>query len=231
LLPITDESVGLIIILITSCLTSTYITFLLSSKWISLKGMVEHKSCNRIYEYPDPKFSARMKVTTVTENRQAEKRGSTGIHQPHKTETSLPTRKEDDICPFKINIRASTRRITTCYNYQKMYYYTLLVGMCGVLLSLPELNKLTKKLLLANCTKWNIVFMIPRLYISNVIVKAQHIWLSDRGTKTKDTSAQVMIDYLTVSTDTSCIINAIYCNSAFADPISANLVEHSPAFK
>jgi hypothetical protein len=43
-----------------------------------------------------------MKVTTVKENRGAEQRGPTGIHQPRKTETSLPTRKED-ICPFKIN--------------------------------------------------------------------------------------------------------------------------------
>jgi hypothetical protein len=33
-------------------------------------------------------------------------RGPTGIHQPRKTETSLPTRKEDIIfCPFKIKIR------------------------------------------------------------------------------------------------------------------------------
>jgi hypothetical protein len=34
MLPITNESVGLII-LITSCLTINYLTFLLSSKWIS----------------------------------------------------------------------------------------------------------------------------------------------------------------------------------------------------
>jgi hypothetical protein len=36
MLPITDESVGLII-LITSCLTSKYLTFLLPHKWISLE--------------------------------------------------------------------------------------------------------------------------------------------------------------------------------------------------
>jgi hypothetical protein len=36
MLPITDESVGLII-LITSCLTRNYLTFLFSSKWISLE--------------------------------------------------------------------------------------------------------------------------------------------------------------------------------------------------
>jgi hypothetical protein len=49
-----------------------------------------------------------MKVTTVKENRWAEQRGPTGIHQPRKMETSLPTRKED-ICQFKINIRFSKK--------------------------------------------------------------------------------------------------------------------------
>jgi hypothetical protein len=66
--------------------------------------MAEHKVCKRVYDYPDAQFSSGMKVTTVKENRRAEQRGPTGIHQPRKTETSLPTRKED-ICPFKINIR------------------------------------------------------------------------------------------------------------------------------
>jgi hypothetical protein len=52
-------------------------------------------------------FASGMKVTTVVkENRRAEQRGPTGIHHPRKMEKSLlPTRKEDIICPFKINIR------------------------------------------------------------------------------------------------------------------------------
>jgi hypothetical protein len=41
--------------------------------------------------------------------------------------------------------------------------------------------------------------------LSNVISKAHKTWLSDRGINTKATSAQVLIDYLTVSPDTSCI--------------------------
>jgi hypothetical protein len=65
--------------------------------------MAEHKACKCIYDYPDAQFAAGMKVATVKENRQAEQRGPTGIHQPRKMETSLPTRKED-MCPFKINI-------------------------------------------------------------------------------------------------------------------------------
>jgi hypothetical protein len=46
MLPITGESVGLII-LITSCLTSNYLTFLFSSKWISLNIItILTTSCN-----------------------------------------------------------------------------------------------------------------------------------------------------------------------------------------
>jgi hypothetical protein len=42
MLTITDESVGLII-LITSCLTSDYLTFLLSPKWISFFATWSHR--------------------------------------------------------------------------------------------------------------------------------------------------------------------------------------------
>jgi hypothetical protein len=66
--------------------------------------MAEHKVCKCVYDYPDAQFASGMKVTTVIENRRAEQRGPTGIHQPCKMEMSLPTRQED-ICPFKINIR------------------------------------------------------------------------------------------------------------------------------
>jgi hypothetical protein len=41
--------------------------------------------------------------------------------------------------------------------------------------------------------------------ISNVIAKAKKTWLSDRGINTRAASAQVLIDYLTVSPDTSCV--------------------------
>jgi hypothetical protein len=41
--------------------------------------------------------------------------------------------------------------------------------------------------------------------ISNIIAKAQKTWLSDRGVNTKAASAQVLIDHLTVSPDTSCV--------------------------
>jgi hypothetical protein len=58
-----------------------------------------------------------MKVTAVKENRRAEQRGPTGIHQPCKTEMSLPTSKED-ISPFKINIPFN--KMDVLFIYQKM---------------------------------------------------------------------------------------------------------------
>jgi hypothetical protein len=42
--------------------------------------------------------------------------------------------------------------------------------------------------------------------ISNLIAKAQKTWLSDRGINTRAASAQVLIDYLTVFPDTSCVL-------------------------
>jgi hypothetical protein len=51
--------------------------------------------------------------------------------------------------------------------------------------------------------------MEDRLYdpkaISNIISKAQKTWLSDRGLNTKDAPAQVLLDYLTVCPDSSCV--------------------------
>jgi hypothetical protein len=41
--------------------------------------------------------------------------------------------------------------------------------------------------------------------ISNGIAKAQKTWISDRGINTRTASAQVLIDYITVSPDTSCV--------------------------
>jgi hypothetical protein len=75
--------------------------------------MAEHKVSKRVYDYPDAQFASGMKATTVKENRRAEQHGPAGIHQPCKTETALPTRKED-ICPFKVNI---------CFNKKDDLFY------------------------------------------------------------------------------------------------------------
>jgi hypothetical protein len=92
--------------------------------------MAEDKICKRVYDYPDAQFVSGMKVKTVKENRPAGQRGPTGIHQPRKTEMSLPTRKEDTMM--------------ICFTYQKMDLYTLIAGMFGELLFLPVLTKSTK---------------------------------------------------------------------------------------
>jgi uncharacterized protein (DUF1800 family) len=42
--------------------------------------------------------------------------------------------------------------------------------------------------------------------ISNIISKAQKTWLSDMGISTKAAPAQVLVDYLTVSLDSSCVL-------------------------
>jgi hypothetical protein len=41
--------------------------------------------------------------------------------------------------------------------------------------------------------------------VSNYIAKSHKTWLSDRGINTKAIFAHVLIDYLTVSLDNSCI--------------------------
>jgi hypothetical protein len=42
-------------------------------------------------------------------------------------------------------------------------------------------------------------FYDPKAAISNIIIKAKNTWLSDRGINTKVASAQVLVDYLTIS--------------------------------
>jgi hypothetical protein len=75
--------------------------------------MAEQKVCKCVYDYPDAQFASGMKVMTAKENRRAEQRGPTGIHQPRKTETSLPTR-EKYIGLFNINI---------CFNNKDDLFY------------------------------------------------------------------------------------------------------------
>jgi hypothetical protein len=41
--------------------------------------------------------------------------------------------------------------------------------------------------------------------IFNIIAKAQKAWLSNRGINTKTASAQVLVDYLSVSLNNSCV--------------------------
>jgi hypothetical protein len=65
--------------------------------------MFEDKACKRKYVNNEAQCASGMKATTAKENCCVEQRGPTGIDQPRKMETSLPTLK-NDVCPFKINI-------------------------------------------------------------------------------------------------------------------------------
>jgi hypothetical protein len=179
--------------------------------------MAEHKVCKCVYDYPDAQFASGMKVTTVKENRQAEQHGPAGIHQPRKTEMSLPTRKED-ICPFKINIRFNKKDdLFYLSKHGSVDTHSGYVLQTVIFARADQIGKNVQKMIkyfeVANVnpsTASRILHqMEDRVYdpkaISNVIAKAQKTWLPDRGINTRDASAQVLIDYLTVSPDTSCV--------------------------
>jgi hypothetical protein len=155
--------------------------------------MAEHKVCKHVYDYPDAQFASGMKVTTFKENRRAEQRGPTGIHQPSKMETSLPTRKEDSF-PFKINI---------CFNKKDDLFYLSKNGSVDthsghvrrtvMFARSDQINKNVQKMIkdfevanVKSSTASRIFHqMEDRVYdpnaISNVIAKT---WLSDRGINT-----------------------------------------------
>jgi hypothetical protein len=179
--------------------------------------MVEHKVCKRIYEYPDAHFAAGMKVTTVKENSRAEQCGPKGINQPQKTETSLPTRNED-MCPFKINIRFNKKDdLFSLSKNGSVHAHSGDVWRTTIFARADQINKNVQPMIedvdVANVKPSTASHLLHRMEdrlnepnaISSVIAKAQKTWLSDRGINAKAASAQVLIDCVTVSHDTSCI--------------------------
>jgi hypothetical protein len=173
--------------------------------------MAEHKVCKRVYDYPDAQFASGMKVTIVKENRRAEQRGATGTHQPRKTEKSLPTRKED-ICPFKTNIRFN-KKDDLFYLSKNGSIYTNSghVRRTVIFARADQIDKNVPKMIkdfdVANVKPSTASRLLHQMEdhvydpkaISNVIAKAHKTWLSDRSINTRAASAQVLIDYLTVS--------------------------------
>jgi hypothetical protein len=132
-------------------------------------------------------------------------------------ETSLPTRKED-ICPFKINIHFNKK--------DDMFYlskngsvdtHSGHVRRTVIFARADQIKKNVQNMIkdfeVANVkpsTASRLLYQIEdHIYdpkaISNVIAKAQKTWLSDRDINTRAASAQVLINYLTVSPDTSCV--------------------------
>jgi predicted DNA-binding WGR domain protein len=179
--------------------------------------MAEHKVCKRVYDYPDAQFASGMKVTTVKENRRAEQRGPTGIQQPRKMETSLPTRKED-ICPFKINIRFNKKDdLFYLSKNGSVHTHSGHVWQTVIFARADQIGKNVQKMMkyfevsnVKSSTASRLLHQMEyRVYdpkaISNVIAKAQKTWLLYRGINTKAASAEVLICHLTVSPDTSCV--------------------------
>jgi uncharacterized protein YlbG (UPF0298 family) len=179
--------------------------------------MTEHRVCKRVYDYPDAQFASGMKVTKVKENRWAEHRGPTGIHQPRKMETSLPTNKED-MCPFKINIRFNKKDdLFYLSKNGSVHTHSGHVRQNIIFARAHQIDKNVQKMIkdfeVANVKPSNDTRLLhqmeDRVYnpkaISNIIAKAQKTWLSYRDINTRAASAQVLIDYLTVSPDTSCV--------------------------
>jgi uncharacterized protein YlbG (UPF0298 family) len=132
-------------------------------------------------------------------------------------ETSLPTRKED-ICPFKINIHFNKK--DDLFNLSKngsVDTHSEHVRRTVIFARADQINKNVQKMIndfeVANVNPSTASRLLhqmeDRVYdpnaISNIIAKAQKTWLSDRGINTRAASAQVLIIYLTVSPDTSCV--------------------------
>jgi hypothetical protein len=92
--------------------------------------MFEDKACKHKYVDNEAQYASGVKVTTVKYNRGVEHRGPTGINQPRKMETSLPTRK-NDVCPFKIKIHFNKK--DDLFYLSKMDQYTLTVVISGLL--------------------------------------------------------------------------------------------------
>jgi uncharacterized protein YlbG (UPF0298 family) len=133
-------------------------------------------------------------------------------------ETSLPTLK-NDVCPFKINIH---------FNKKDDLFYLSKNGSvhphsghvrCSVIFARADqldknVEKMTKDFEVANVkpsTASRLLHQMdnriydPKAIISNVVAKANKTWLSERGIDTNAASAQVLVDYLAVSPDCSCV--------------------------
>jgi hypothetical protein len=167
-----------------------------------------------------------MKVTTVKENHCVEQCGPTGINQPRKTETSLPTLK-NDVCPFKINIRFNNKddlfylsKNGSVHTHSGHVRCTIIFARADQLDN--NVEKMIKDFEVVNAKPSTasrlLHHMDDRVYdpkaISNVVAKAKKTRLSERGIETKAVSAQVLVDYLTVSPDCSYVILLHDPNSA-----------------
>jgi hypothetical protein len=158
--------------------------------------MFEEKSCKCNYVNNEAQYDSGMKVTTVKENCRVEQHGPTGISQPRKTETSLPTLK-NDACPFKINI-CFKKEDGLFYLSKKGSVHTHIIHVRRTFIFAranqldKNMEKMIKDFEVANVKPSTasrfLHQMDDRVYdhkaISNVVVKAKKMWLSERGIDT-----------------------------------------------
>jgi hypothetical protein len=177
----------------------------------------EDKACKREYYDGGAHFAAGIKVTMVKENSRVEQRGSMRINQPRKMERSGPKMKEDQ-CPFKINIPLN-KKDDFFYLYKKGSVASLFghVRRRVIFARADQIEKNVQKMLkdfdFANVkpsAASRVLHQIDdRVYnpkvVSNIIIKANNTCISERGINTKAASTQVLIDYLMISPDTSCV--------------------------
>jgi uncharacterized protein YlbG (UPF0298 family) len=191
--------------------------------------MFEDKACKQKYVKNEGQFASGMKVTTVKEDLRVEQRGPTGINQPQKMETSLPTLK-NDVCPFKINIHFNKKddlfyfsKHGSVHTHSGHVRHTIIFSRADQLDK--NVEKMIKDFEVANVKPSTASLLLhqmdDRVYdhnaISNVVAKAKKTLLSERGIDTKAASAQVLVDYLTVSPDCSCVFLLDDPDSALMD--------------
>jgi uncharacterized protein YlbG (UPF0298 family) len=188
--------------------------------------MFEDKACKREYEDGYAQFAAGMKVTMVKENLRVEQRGPTGINQPRKMETSRPTRNEDQ-CPLKIKIHLKkkdelfylSKKGSVSSHLVHVRYSVIFTRADQIYKNMQKMLKdfeVTKNVKPSTASSLLHQFydhMYDPKLISNIIIKEKNTWLSDRGINTNAGSAQVFVDYLMVSPDTSCVFLLHYPDS------------------
>jgi uncharacterized protein YlbG (UPF0298 family) len=128
--------------------------------------------------------------------------------------------RKEDICPFKINIRFN-KKDDLFYFLSKngsVHTHSGYVRSAVIFARADQIDKNVQKMIkdfeVANVKPSTDSCLLHQMEdrvcdskaVSNDIAKAQKTWLLYRGINTKATSAQVLIKYLTVSDDTSCVV-------------------------
>jgi uncharacterized protein YlbG (UPF0298 family) len=121
-------------------------------------------------------------------------------------------------CPFKINIHFNKKdELFYLSNHGSVHTHSGSVRRTIIFARADQLDKNVEKMIKdfevvnmkSSAASRLLHQMDDRVYdpkaISNVVAKAKKTWLLERGIDMKAASAQVLVDYLTVSPDCSCV--------------------------